>query len=478
MSPRTSRSRPERPPGAAGSAGSKTDIPSATIRTAWATSGPAQCLGTKPAAPAARAALAEMCPAPEISSTRVAGEASTMRSQISAPDSRPRKRSTSATCGRSLRTSVSASSPVRAARHRSTHGWAERSERMPQCTTSWSSTTRTRTSLGSAAVVISRPVQRHDEAHAPAPRGLGPELDERARVQRLERGELQPDARALRPAGDDAVVDDLEHERVVLPRERDVDAGRPRVLVRVAQRLGEDGLRQRLEARGDLDAGLGERAQADVRVLGPEALELLGEGRVDLGRGDGRDGSLHGGGEVAARLLYLREAPGALLVGDPAGTAEDEPQGEEPLRDLLVQLAGEGHALGEVTGALLVPRGGARRGGEGRDLPERPERVALGVAERAVGLALAHDDPVPGAARGHRRAHEVPRLQAGDELRGHVLVEVAVRLDDAVLGERRARDGNVERADARALEGLDRDVVRARGADRPRPLVPHEHHRP
>ena len=48
---------------------------------------------------AARAALGEMRPAPEISSTFVFGTRKRRRSQISAPDSCPTNRSTSATCG-------------------------------------------------------------------------------------------------------------------------------------------------------------------------------------------------------------------------------------------------------------------------------------------------------------------------------------------------------------------------------------------
>ena len=74
-------------------------MPSPTMRTAPAMSAAGQSLETKPAAPAALAALGEMRPAPEISSTFVCGETKRSRSQISAPDSWPTNRSTSATCG-------------------------------------------------------------------------------------------------------------------------------------------------------------------------------------------------------------------------------------------------------------------------------------------------------------------------------------------------------------------------------------------
>ena len=67
---------------------------------------------------AARAAAGDMRPEPEISSTRVAGEAWRIEAQTSAPDSPAKKRSTSATSGLSRGSSSSASAPVRAARQR------------------------------------------------------------------------------------------------------------------------------------------------------------------------------------------------------------------------------------------------------------------------------------------------------------------------------------------------------------------------
>ncbi len=69
------------------------------MRTSRAISPAGQSLEMNPEAPAARAALAEIPPAPEISRTRGAGASARSRSQISGPDSLPRNRSTSATCG-------------------------------------------------------------------------------------------------------------------------------------------------------------------------------------------------------------------------------------------------------------------------------------------------------------------------------------------------------------------------------------------
>jgi hypothetical protein len=57
--------------------------------TARTMSVPRESLETKPLAPQAAAALGEICPAPEIRSTRTPGRATCKRSQISAPDSEP-----------------------------------------------------------------------------------------------------------------------------------------------------------------------------------------------------------------------------------------------------------------------------------------------------------------------------------------------------------------------------------------------------
>ncbi len=69
------------------------------MRTAPAMSAAGQSLEMNPDAPAARAALGLMRPAPEISSTFRCGESASSCAQISAPDSWPTNRSTSATCG-------------------------------------------------------------------------------------------------------------------------------------------------------------------------------------------------------------------------------------------------------------------------------------------------------------------------------------------------------------------------------------------
>jgi hypothetical protein len=95
----TSRSRSDSGAEGCSARGANTVIPLPTIRTAIATSCAGQSFDTNPVAPAAFAACGEIQPAPEISSTRVFGDSRRIASHSSAPDSSPRKRSTSATCG-------------------------------------------------------------------------------------------------------------------------------------------------------------------------------------------------------------------------------------------------------------------------------------------------------------------------------------------------------------------------------------------
>ncbi len=132
----TSRSRSDSSGAGCSDAGANTVWPIPTARTARATSLASQSLETNPDAPAARAAAPDMRPEPEMSRTRVSGEARRIDAHTSAPDSPDRNRSTSATWGRRVGSSASASAPERAARQWVTHGCSPSSTRKPQCTTS------------------------------------------------------------------------------------------------------------------------------------------------------------------------------------------------------------------------------------------------------------------------------------------------------------------------------------------------------
>src|SRR3954453_14293079 len=312
----TSRSRSDSAVLAGSGSGSNTSMPSPTMRIARRTSGAPQPLDTNPEAPAgpppawntnppappARASAGEIRPAPEIRRILVPGETARSSSQISAPDWCPRKRSTSATCGLVSRATWSASSASRAARQRSTHGWRSSSSRKPHWTTSWSSTTRTRIwrpSLESISVIA----QRDEEANVPAIRRQGPELDDAAVLERLQRGHAQPKARshARRPR---PVVHDLQGERVVGAIDADRDAAGLRVLVGISERLQQDRLRQRLDVLRDLHPVL--PVDGEAVLIGGDAVDDLPHARPPA-PGRRREGA-------AQRRAQLLEHSAQLLV--------------------------------------------------------------------------------------------------------------------------------------------------------------------
>src|SRR6516165_5681584 len=137
-----------------------------------------------------------------------------------------------------------ASGPECALRQRSTHGCWVSMRRIPQWTTSWSSTTRTlnRSGLRSDA----SEVNRHHQPDLPGPGLALAELDHATALERLECGQPQAHAGAVPGAGD-PVVGHLDHERADVATDADADLVRVRVLVGVAHRLGEDRLSERLE---------------------------------------------------------------------------------------------------------------------------------------------------------------------------------------------------------------------------------------
>src|ERR1700754_164600 len=145
--------------------------------------------------------------------------------------------------------------------------------RRPQCTTSWSSTTRTRSLRSDEPAAMrdglrSGPVKGHCQSDAPCAGRPLAELHDAAELERLKRRELETHA-ALAGLAAHAVVDDVEHERVVAgDLQADLDLGRPGVLVGVANGLGEHRLGERLELLRDAHAvGAGPEREVQVAVL-------------------------------------------------------------------------------------------------------------------------------------------------------------------------------------------------------------------
>src|ERR1700742_3148475 len=120
---------------------------------------------------------------------------------------------------------VTASGPVWADTQRSTHDCWVSISRKPQCTTSWSSTTstRSRSGLRSSSVIV---LVGDHEAHLPDALLALAELDDAVGLQSLERREAQPHAGAAAVGGGGPIVDDLHPERPVGPAQPHVDVGR------------------------------------------------------------------------------------------------------------------------------------------------------------------------------------------------------------------------------------------------------------
>ena len=185
-----------------------------------------------------------------------------------------------------------------------------------------------------------------------------------------------------------AVVGDLEGEGVVRAAHGDRDLRGLGVLGGVAKGLGEDGLREGLEPRRDAHGAL--PGDAHARVLVFEAAKDAAEGELGLALG-WDEPSLERSAELAQDGLKLRVGAGAVFGGELALCAQDERQGEEALDDLLVELAGERHALVQAVGALALAggavdagneRGGAAEGAQGQALTIRQLRTARRPSRR------------------------------------------------------------------------------------------------
>ena len=202
---RTSRSRSESGGPAGDSCGLKTVMPRPTMRTAPAMSAAGQSLEMKPEAPAAlRRVGADAAGAGDQQDVepRARARAAAGRSPRRTPGRRTGPRARRA--GRSGARARAPPACCARSAQRSTHGCSPSIIRRPQCTTSWSSTTSTRSlrSLEPAAIrdgLRSGPVKRHRQSHAPVAGLALAELDDPADLQRLERGELEAHAALARP---------------------------------------------------------------------------------------------------------------------------------------------------------------------------------------------------------------------------------------------------------------------------------------
>src|SRR5690349_2662289 len=301
---------------------------------------------------------------------------------------------------------ASASSVLRALRQRSTHGCSPSISRRPQCTTSWSSTTSTRRrrSLEPVAIRLGfmSTVNRHRQTHAPRAGVALAELDDAAELERLQRRELEAHPGLLRAAAD-AVVADVEYERSVLALEADLYARGLRVLVGVSHRLGEHGLRERLELLGQFDAlGAGPEHEPEVAVLLLQARDLFQQRRVRLGRA-AAERSLQGPAEVEQRGLQLGSDALAGFGTQLRLAGEHELDPEQALDHGFVDLTREVHPFLQLAGLGLLVGGEAGERGKRGGLAERVEQRSLRAGQRrAAGPAIGQDHAEPAARGGHR----------------------------------------------------------------------------
>ncbi len=200
-------------------------------------------------------------------------------------------------------------------------------------------------------------------------------------------------------------------------------------------------------------------------MLLAQPFDLVEQRRVGFRR-LARERALQRPSEVEQRRLQLGRDPlaggGAQL--NLAGEHELDP--EQALDDGLVHLAGQVHPLLQLAGLGLLVGGqpGERRQRGG--LAQRPEQVALGVAQRRpVGAAVGQDHAEPAVGGRHRRAHERRLADQVAELRRHALGHRARDLDHAVLDQRLARHRHRLDRHRDVSEHLERDPVRTRGAD-------------
>jgi hypothetical protein len=257
----------------------------------------------------------------------------------------------------------------------------------------------------------------------------------------------------------------------------DGQAARVGVLARVAHRLGQHRLRERLERRGHA----GDRAldaDAEVRVLDAQPVELGRERRVRRRR-RAPERALQRRAQLAERGAHLDRAARPCLGAQRLLGRQRQRDAEQALHDAVVDVAREVDALLELARALAVVRRDPRRRRERERLAEHPQQLpARLVDRRRAGGRLGEDDADPAARGDDRHVHE--RVVA-DELRevvGDVMALGREHLDHAILGQRSARDRRRLDGHVSGREAVEREPVRTTRLDAPAGVVVAEDHGP
>ena len=230
-------------------------------------------------------------------------------------------------------------------------------------------------------------VKWHRQSHSPGARLALAELDDAAGLQRLERRQPQAHARCWPRPPADAVVDDLEHERVVVVRSSATSTVRRarRACARCAPPRRAPTARAARARRGTCDAlGAASSASPRSRVLAAQPVDLLERASCCVSRRERPERALERARAGRPARPAARRAMRSRALGAQLGLArERERHAEQPLDDALVDLAREVDALLQLRARWPAcwSRARAQRGERG-DLAERPQQVALGVAQR------------------------------------------------------------------------------------------------
>jgi len=198
-------------------------------------------------------------------------------------------------------------------------------------------------------------------------------------------------------------------------------------------------------------------------VLGAQPIELGDERRAGrLGGAAQRLG--HGRAQFAERGAHLGRAARPRLGAQRLLGGQRQRHAEQALHDALVDPPGEVDALLQLTGALAVVGRDPRRRRERERLAEDPQQVAARLVDRrGAWIGLGEDDAEPAPGRDDRHVDDRVLADELGEVLGDVVPVVAELLDDAVLGERLARDRRRLDGHVAGREAVQPDAVRSGG---------------
>ena len=297
--------------------------------------------------------------------------------------------------------------PSCAVRQRSTQGCSVSSSRKPQCTTSWSSTTSTRRLRSGLIARSSLTGTTRRTRQSPARRGRTPR---RRRTWSASTAASRSPMPVPREPPRRAVVADLERRTCPsAPRHVHVDPRGARVLVGVAQRLGEHGLRDRLELDAAPRRRPASRPRAAVLVVAGRAARARARSVSAGVHRRGRERPLERVAQVSERRLHLVRA--ALAPRRLSAAARRRAPARSPnSRCITRSWISRARSMRARSRRARAPAGGWR---SARWPPARRSCPSVHIAWRSssvsskrLAAAVGEDHAEPAPAGRHRRAGE------------------------------------------------------------------------